>query len=73
MMSYDGHFFTGGFMWVFWVLLIAVIFFIIKNMNKGQPGSNMGGETPLDILKKRYARGEIKEEEYEQIRKKIDK
>ncbi len=28
-------------------------------------------ETPLDILKKRYARGEIKKEEFDQMKKDI--
>lgn len=73
MMNYDGHFFGGGFMWVFWILLIAGIFFLIQNMTKGNSdNSSSDKETPLDILKKRYARGEIEEEEYERRRKELE-
>lgn len=73
MMNYDGHFFGGGFMWIFWILLIAGIFFLIQNMMKGNSdNSSSDKETPLDILKKRYARGEIEEEEYERRRKELE-
>ena len=33
-----------------------------------QTGSAKSGETPFEILKARYARGEISREEYEQMR-----
>ena len=33
-----------------------------------QTGRVQNGETPLEILKARYARGEISREEYEQVR-----
>ncbi|MDH5599936.1 MAG: SHOCT domain-containing protein [Gammaproteobacteria bacterium] len=71
MMWDDGYFFHGGgFMWVFWVLLIIAIVFIFQNMAKGNSSST--NESPLEILKKRYARGEIDEEEYEKRRNKLE-
>ena len=66
-------------MWIFWILVIAVIFFVIRAMAGNDGGSMMGGgghqrdETPLDILKKRYARGEIDEQEFIQRRKELEK
>ena len=71
MMWNDGYFFHGGFMWIFWILLIAVIVFIFMNVSKGN--SSSASESPLEILKKRYARGEIDEEEYERRRKVLEK
>jgi len=74
MMGTGGHsFFTGGFMWIFWVFIIVGIFFIAQSMVKGSSNnSSSDNETPLDILKKRYARGEIDDEEYERRRKELE-
>ena len=73
MMNYDGHFFGGGFMWIFWVLIIVGIFFIFQAMTKGSSGNSLPDkESPLEILKKRYALGEIEEEEYERRRKELE-
>ena len=69
MMGDEGHlFYGGGFMWIFWILIIVGIFFLFQNMSKG----NSDKESPLDILKKRYARGEIDEEEFERRRKELE-
>ncbi len=49
-------------------LIGSVIYFIIK---KGKTEKRISSlqETPLDILKKRYAKGEISKEEFEQMKK----
>lgn len=54
------------FIWIF--ILIAVIFFIwyVNRENINWPGNNQRHESPLDVLKKRFARGEINKEEYEE-------
>jgi len=73
MMNSDGHFFAGGLMWIFWILIIAGIFFIFQNVMKGNSNkASSDKESPLDILKKRYARGEIDEEEFEHRRKELE-
>ena len=36
---------------------------------QGRGNSHGGAETPLDIAKRRYARGEITKEQYEEIKK----
>jgi len=73
MMNSDGHFFGGGLMWIFWILIIAGIFFIFQNVMKGNSNNaSSDKESPLDILKKRYARGEIDEEEFERRRKELE-
>ena len=74
MMGDEGHlFYGGGVMWLFWVFIIAGIIFVFFNMTRG--GFNtppQDKESPLDILKKRYARGEIEEEEFERRRKELE-
>jgi putative membrane protein len=62
----------GGFMWVFWILLIIVIVAVIVALARSGghlPFGGQQGQTALDILKERYARGEIDREEYEQKRR----
>lgn len=74
MMGDGGHFFYGGgIMWLFWILIIAGIIFVFLNMSRGSFNNPpQKKESPLDILKKRYARGEIEEEEFERRRKELE-
>lgn len=62
----------GGFMWIFWIIIIVVLVFLVKWLFE-QSGSRYSEskekETPLEILKKRYARGEINKQEFEQKKK----
>ncbi len=55
----------GGFMMIlFWGLLIAGVVFVVRLLAGSSKSAS--GETPLDILKKRYARGEINKTEYDE-------
>ncbi|VAX27808.1 hypothetical protein MNBD_IGNAVI01-218 [hydrothermal vent metagenome] len=67
--------FGGGmwFSWLFWVIIIAVIVWVVIQFNNrnNQPTNftnNIEKETPLDILKKRYAKGEITKDEYDRMK-----
>ena len=72
MMGEDfGMGFGGGFMWVLWILLIAVIVWAVKAIVGSGNRPTDKGKSALDILKERYARGEINQEEFEQKRKDI--
>ena len=63
MWEWHGAGFGGGFMWIFWILVIIAIVMLIRAAGRS---SNSGEhrETPLEILEKRYARGEIDDEEF---------
>lgn len=60
-----------GFGWIFvllfWVLIILGIVYLIRTMGGSAKKVNQG-ETALDILKKRYAKGEITKEEFDRIK-----
>jgi putative membrane protein len=55
------------FMLLFWGVVLAVIIVLIRWIFfKGGHGVTLITETALDILKKRYAKGEIDKEEFEE-------
>jgi putative membrane protein len=67
-----GTWFGPVFMLLFWVLIILLIVLLIRRIfSSGASGSPAPGreESALDILKKRYARGEIDKEEFETKKK----
>ncbi|HET7833310.1 MAG TPA: SHOCT domain-containing protein [Gallionella sp.] len=58
-------------MLLFWVLVIAAIVLLIKFTASG--GVDRSREkSALDILKERYARGEIEREEFEQKKRDLE-
>jgi putative membrane protein len=69
---YDGHWFGGGFMWLFWILLIVLVLWAVKAATGGANNSAEKQKSALDILKERYAKGEIDQEEFEQKRKDLN-
>ncbi len=61
--------------WIFWVAIIAIIIWLLINRSNrygNQTHLNQNFESPLDILKKRYAKGEITKEQYEQMKKDLE-
>jgi len=66
-MYYDNYHFGGMhlFWWCAWLLLLLWIFAIPYPI----PGQRIKKDTPLDILKKRFAAGQIDQEEYREKKK----
>lgn len=59
----------------FWLLVIAGVVWLVSALARGsaQPAANVPvRETPLDILKARYARGEITKEQYDQLKRDLE-
>ncbi|MGW8273170.1 MAG: SHOCT domain-containing protein [Thermodesulfovibrionales bacterium] len=55
------------FMIIFWAVIILAVVFLVKAVAGGARREGRG-EMPLDILKRRYARGEITREEFEKMK-----
>lgn len=56
-----------GWMWILWALaIVAVIAVVWKLARRGGGGGTGGGGSAEDVLKRRYAEGDISESEFEQ-------
>jgi len=67
-----GMLFGGLLMLVFWALIIGGAVWLVVWLMRGGQGSSLIAsqrETPLDILKARYAKGEITKEQFEQMKR----
>jgi len=50
----------------------SVAIFWFTREAKSKTNGKISGETPLDILKKRYAKGEIAKDEFERMKKDLE-
>lgn len=74
MYGYGEGGWMGGGMWLVWILLIVVVVVLIKALTGSKSDSSVEGhESPMDILKLRYARGEISEEEFHRRRLELER
>jgi putative membrane protein len=65
--------FGGIFMWLIFLALAGFIVYIVMQSRKSGESRGQPNETPLDILKKRYAKGDITKEEFESLKRDIEK
>ena len=70
MHMYNGYHFWGMHLiwWFIWVIFLIWIFATPYDI----PGQKTKKDTPLDILKKRYAAGSINTEEYKEKKKHLE-
>ncbi|WP_041326890.1 SHOCT domain-containing protein [Robiginitalea biformata] len=69
MHYFDGHWGGMHFIWwIIWLILLIWIFFVPYDI----PYRKNENENPNDILKKRFAKGEISKEEYEESKKVLE-
>lgn len=66
--------------WGMWIIPAIVVIYLVWRLGSNNQvthhhhhhsGNNEEKETPLDILKKRYAKGEITKEQLEEMKKNI--
>ena len=69
------HFYGGGsfwgmhfLWWLFWIAIIATFFSLVRPVPRREVR-----ETPLEILKRRYAAGEITSVEYDERKTRLER
>lgn len=70
-------FFDWFFMIIFWIVIIAAVVFLIKTLADGDKKNSsstnnqnkQANEDAKNILRKRYAKGEISKKEYDKMKK----
>jgi putative membrane protein len=71
MMGGYGYGYGGMFMGILFLILLGVaIYFIVQNV-RSKNGVGQANESPIDILKKRYAKGEITKEDFDRMKNEL--
>lgn len=71
MMHY-GFGYGGAFMWILFLIVIGVLIYFILRARETNGPMQTQAESPLDILRKRYAKGEISKEDFDRIREDLE-
>ncbi len=61
-----------GLCFIFVLLVVALAYAPTGQPQYLSPTQTLTGQTPLEVLKARYARGEIAAEEYDQVRRDLE-
>jgi putative membrane protein len=75
-MMYDGGFLFGmhPFWWIFWLIVIAVVVAaLLRTSGSAQALRETPRETSHEVLRRRYAAGEVTTQEYEERKALLDR
>ena len=67
--GFSGWWFMPIFMILFWGLVICGIVALVRGLSGSRSSDSPKVDSALDVLKRRYAKGEINKEEYEEKKK----
>jgi len=65
---FEWHGYGGGMMWIFWLLIIVALLWFVARATR-RSDTPRQAISALEILKERYAKGEIEREEFQQKQK----
>ena len=63
----------GWGMWIFWAVLVLIVVLAVAGLSgRGAGTPDSPGQSALEILKARYARGELDKDQFERMRKDLE-
>ncbi|WP_373019825.1 SHOCT domain-containing protein [Thiomicrorhabdus sp.] len=65
-------YYGGGFMWLWFFIIILVVALVLVPFFKNSTTQARPKESALEILEKRFARGEINEDEYKRMKQTLE-
>jgi putative membrane protein len=72
MNGFEGHGWGMGWGWIIGlIILVAIIWIIVRMVNQNYSSKNTKSQSAIDILKERYARGELSKEEFNERKKEL--
>ena len=71
MMHY-GFGYGGMFMWIIFLIVVGLLIYFMIQVRKTKGQMPTQSESPLDVLKKRYAKGEINKEDFDRMKRDLE-
>lgn len=71
MMHY-GFGYGGMFMWIIFLIVVGLLIYFMIQAKRTKEQMPTGNENPVDILKRRYAKGEINKEEFDRMKRELE-
>ena len=73
MLGWGAGMLWGPLAWIFWLGIVVVVVLLVQRFASGLGNRDKSANEALEILKNRYARGEITKEEYESMRRDLER
>ncbi len=76
--GFGGGYFGGGYLGMFigiiiWALIIAGVVWLVIRLTKNKQNDSGSQQSPAEILKARYAKGEINKKQLEEMSRELEK
>jgi len=72
LMMHYGFGYGGMFMWIIFLVVIGLLIYYFAQSQKTKGQTPTQAESPLEILKRRYAKGEIAKEEFDRMKRDLE-
>jgi putative membrane protein len=72
MNEFGGHGWGMGWWWIIGIIVIVAIVWVVVATMRSSSINQTSSKSPLDVLKERYARGEIGKEEFDEKKGTLD-
>lgn len=70
--GFQGHGWGMSWGWIIGLIILGItVWLIIKSIHQNHPSRDSSTKSAIDILKERYAKGEIDKEKYEDRKKNL--